>query len=53
MELMERYGMDPKETVFFDDNAANAKGAGVLGITGIQFVGYEQAIESLKELGVL
>jgi len=52
MELMERYGLDPAQCVFFDDNPRNAEAAGAAGIKGIAFTGYEEAMAALKELGV-
>lgn len=50
MELLERYELRPEETVFFDDNAKNAKAAELAGITGIHFLSYEQAMEELEKI---
>lgn len=50
LELMDRYGIVPEEAVFFDDNAKNVEAACALGIHGIQFTGYEQAMEALRQL---
>lgn len=52
-ELIERYQIIPENTVFFDDNLVNVQAACEIGINGIPFFGYEDAIEKLKELGVL
>ena len=50
LDLMERYNIVPEEAVFFDDNIKNVEAACRLGIHGIQFLGYEQAMEALGEL---
>lgn len=52
-ELMERYQIDREKAVFFDDNPANARAASEIGMTGITFLGYEDAAEKLEKLGVL
>lgn len=52
-ELLERFALDPAETVFLDDNLQNAEAASRMGMTGIHFLGYEQAKEQLAALGVV
>ena len=41
--ICSRYDIDPKEAVFFDDNAANIDGARAFGLNAIHFKTYEQA----------
>lgn len=52
-ELLERFALDPTETVFLDDSLQNAEAASRMGMTGIQFLGYEQAKEQLASLGIV
>lgn len=52
-ELLLRYGLRAEDCIFFDDNKENVEAANKLGMIGIQFLGYEDAVEHLKELGVL
>lgn len=52
-ELMLRFGLRAEECIFFDDNKENVEAANRLGMTGIQFLGYEDALSQLKKLGVL
>lgn len=47
--ICDRYGIDPKEAVFLDDNAANVQGARDFGLTAIHFKTYEQAKEELNK----
>lgn len=48
--LIDRYGLVPEESVFIDDNPANAAAASALGIKGIVFTGAEALRETLDEL---
>jgi putative hydrolase of the HAD superfamily len=41
LKVLETEGFSPQETVFFDDNADNIKGAEALGITSILVTGKE------------
>lgn len=50
--LMERYKIEPDEAVFLDDNLENVEIAAALGIHGIRFTSYEDAVVKLAELGV-
>lgn len=52
VEMLERYGLDPSESVFLDDNLANVKAAEKAGLTGIHFLSYDWAMAELKKLGV-
>ena len=48
--LLDRYGLKPEESVFIDDNPANATAAAALGIKGIVFTGADDLRKSLDEL---
>ena len=50
--LLNRYQLDPKTTVFIDDNPDNIETANRLGIHGIHFQSPEQLNKELKKLGV-
>lgn len=50
--LLARYGLKPGECVFLDDVQANIDAAEALGIRGICFTGYEEAVRQLRECGV-
>ncbi len=50
--LCERYGLVPQECVFLDDTMINIEAARALGMQGILFTGYEDAVERLRECGV-
>lgn len=50
--LLEKYGLDPTECVFIDDNRANIIAANQLGMATIHFHTKSQAEEELKSLGV-
>ena len=50
--LMDRYSLQPEETVFLDDTLKNVEAARALGICGIHFKSKEQACRELEELGV-
>lgn len=48
--LLKRYNLIPQETVFFDDNEDNVKGASDLGINAFLFHNYPEANEQLQAL---
>lgn len=50
--LLQRYDLKAEECVFLDDRQENIDGAKAQGIEGICFVGYEDAKEKLRALGV-
>ena len=51
--LMERYGLNPSESVFIDDNAVNVEAARKLSMTGIRFESVQQLSQQLCQLGLL
>lgn len=51
--LAERFGLEPHETVFIDDQAANVEAAERLGFMAIRFEGGEQLRRALEALGAL
>lgn len=51
-ELCRRFGINPQEAVFLDDNAANVAAAKEMGFFAIRFTSYEESVEELKKLGV-
>jgi 2-haloacid dehalogenase len=48
--LMERYSLEPSESIFVDDNADNVVGARNVGMHAIQFKNAEQLEQELKEV---
>ena len=50
--LFQKYGLEPTECVFLDDNRANIIAANELGMATILFHTKSQAEEELKSLGV-
>jgi 2-haloacid dehalogenase len=50
--LLDRYHIDPANTIFIDDSLRNVKGAEAVGITGIHFHNPSQLKEALQRLGV-
>lgn len=50
--LLTRYNIEPKESVFLDDNLTNVQAAMAFGISGIHFTSYKNALKELEELGV-
>ena len=48
----EQLGSSSNETIFIDDSLINCDAGSRLGITSIQFVGYQQLIQELKKLGI-
>lgn len=49
---IERFGIDPAASVFFDDKPRNAEAACAVGMHGITFTDAPQARRSLRQLGV-
>ncbi len=50
---LERYALDPSETIFIDDSQANVDAAEKAGIQGILFEKPEQCEQALEKLGIL
>jgi 2-haloacid dehalogenase len=50
--LIDRYHIDPANTIFIDDSLRNIKGAEAVGITGIHFHNPSQMKEELQRIGV-
>ena len=51
--LLERYALEPRQTLFIDDNLANVRAAEALGFTGIHFCSPEQLRAALVAQRVL
>jgi 2-haloacid dehalogenase len=51
--LMERYGVNPGEAVFIDDNRPNAEAAAELGFNAIHFLSSDQLRDDLRALGLI
>jgi 2-haloacid dehalogenase len=51
--LMERYGINPEETVYIDDNKPNADAAAELGFRAIHFLSSDQLRDALRALGLV
>jgi 2-haloacid dehalogenase len=51
--LLERYGIDPADAVYIDDNKANAGAAAELGLHGIHFTGPDALRDDLECVGLL
>lgn len=51
--LLERYGLQPGDVVFIDDNLRNIKAAEAMGINSIRFESPEQLRACLQELNLL
>jgi 2-haloacid dehalogenase len=47
--LLERYGLQPEESIFLDDNADNVAGAEAVGMKALRFESALQAEQELKE----
>lgn len=47
--LLERYGLQPEESLFLDDNADNVAGAEAVGMKALRFESALQAEQELKE----
>ena len=50
---LDRFGLDPRATVFIDDSAANAAGAREVGLIALHFTGEPRLRHELTELGLL
>ncbi len=50
--LLDRYGVNPEESVFIDDSLKNVEGAELLGINGIHFQGADALRATLREWNV-
>lgn len=48
LRAIEKFGIEPSETMFVDDNRANAEGASAVGIDGVHFLGVEHFVELLR-----
>ena len=51
--LTQRYGLDPRRTVFVDDSATNVAAAAAAGLTGLVFTGPDRLRADLRRLGLL
>lgn len=51
--LMERYGINPEESVYIDDNKPNADAAAELGFNAIHFLSPDQLRSDLLALGLI
>lgn len=51
--MMDRYDLQPKSTLFIDDNLRNVKAASSLGIHSVHYTDDKSLQKSLKEYGVL
>ena len=51
--LLDRYGLQPEETLFIDDNLRNIKAAEAMGIPSIRFESPEQLQAALQQRNVL
>ena len=51
--LIARYGLEPGETVFIDDNAGNVDAAARLGFIALRFTGPDPLREDMERLGLL
>ena len=50
--IIDRYHLDPSNTIFIDDSVRNVKGAEAVGITGIHFHNPSQLKGELERLGI-
>ena len=48
--LLQKYGLDPLECLFFDDRAENVEAAQKLGITAVQITSREKIGRQLEQL---
>ncbi|NUQ23764.1 MAG: HAD family phosphatase [Saprospiraceae bacterium] len=51
--LIERYGLNPGESLFIDDNPRNVEGARAVGLQAVHFQSPRQLREDLSVLGIL
>ena len=47
-----RFGLEPGQAVFIDDNAANVAGARAVGMHAVLFTGVDTLVEDLRTLGL-
>lgn len=50
--LLERYNLKPEECVFIDDTSVNVDSAIELGMYGIKFKNYDDAVEKMRALDI-
>jgi len=50
--LLDRYHLDPTNTIFIDDSLRNVKGAEAVGITGVHFHNPSQLRDELRRKGI-
>ena len=50
---IDRFGIDPTQTVFIDDNEANVAGAAAVGLVALHFTGEPRLRADLTKLGLL
>lgn len=50
--LIEKYRLNPCETLFIDDTLSNVQGAEALGMIGIPFINADMLLSQLNELGI-
>ncbi len=48
--ILDKYGLAPEECVFIDDRLENVEAAKAIGMSGIQFVDFEQANGELEKM---
>lgn len=51
--LVDRFGLNPAECLFIDDNAANVEGSIAFGIPAIRFFGVDSLRADLRERGII
>jgi 2-haloacid dehalogenase len=51
--LLDRFNIDPAETIFIDDSLRNIKGAEAIGIRGIHFISPQQLLHELNKIGIM
>lgn len=51
--LLQRYDIEPASAVFLDDTISNVETAIALGINGIHFTSYKNALEELEKFGII
>lgn len=52
IKLLERYNLEPKETIFIDDTLENIRGSEVVDIKGILFENPEKLIKEFEKLDI-
>ncbi len=51
--LVDRFGLNPAECLFIDDNAANVEGSIAFGIPAVRFFGVDSLRADLRERGII